>query len=479
MDAAADAFEQQKLIRHENLLWLLVAQGVVILPLLVRLPFWLWGVWLGAMVWRWQIYAGKWRFPSGVIKMLLGGLCVGGLVASYQGRVGVEPMVGFLVSAFVLKLLELRSRQDGLLLVFIGFIAVGTQFLFAQSMGAALYACIACAVLIAAWQTIYLTRHSTPKAKLMAGTILLVHSLPFMVVLFVVMPRLGPLWHVPLPKGAGATGFSDTLAPGDLGKLVKAGGTAFRVTFNQAPPAIAELYWRGLALDTFDGRSWQLDPQWDLNVRQARKPLGLGHLTEYSIMLEPHQYRWLFTLAEPIRVDSPQGRITITADGLIAAQDVVMSRMQYTLVSAPPEQLEWPKMSPQERRRWLQLPEDSNPQAKNLAQSLRAQNLSVQQIINKVLTLFHEQFYYTLEPPVLGKHSVDEFLFSSRRGFCEHFASSFAFLMRAAGVPARVIVGYQGGTFNSLENYWQVSQSDAHAWVEVWLGRQGRTAKIA
>lgn len=474
MDAAVATFESHKLIRHENLLWMIVAQGVVILPLLFHLPPWLWLVWLGSMLWRLRIYAGKMAFPSSSLKFVLGALCVGGLVASYRGQIGVEPMIGFLVCAFVLKLLELRTHKDGLLLLFIGFIGVAAQFLFAQTFSAALYAWCACITLVTAWQTIYLTRHFSILHKIKTGFSILLHALPLMVVMFVIMPRLGPLWHVPLPQGAGKTGFSDTLSPGDLGQLVKSQGTAFRVSFNsESAPLPSQMYWRGLVLDEFDGRSWRLSDDWDVALnngqRFAPKTQPVDGFTDYTIQLEPHQYPWLFALVEPVKVSdlSIDSSVFITQQGLLAARSPIVTRAQYSVISA--HEVVWPPLSATEQAKLLRLPPNSNPKAQRLAQSWQQQGLAPKAIVAQALELFNQSFYYTLAPPVLGQNSVDEFLFTTKRGFCEHFASSFAVLMRAAGIPSRVVVGYQGGTYNALEDYWRVSQADAHAWVELWL----------
>ncbi|HEY7773822.1 MAG TPA: DUF3488 and transglutaminase-like domain-containing protein [Marinagarivorans sp.] len=474
MDASTEAFQRQKLVRHENLLWLIAAQGIVILPLLLRLPLWLWLVWLASMVWRLRIHGGKLNFPSASIKFVLGGGCVAGLMASYQGSIGVEPMVGFLVCAFVLKLLELRTRKDGLLLLFIGFIAVAAQFLFAQSFLAALYACASCVVLVTAWQTIYLTRQFSYRYKLKSGALLLLHAMPLMVVMFIIMPRIGPLWRVPLPQSSGHTGFSDSLSPGDLGNLVRSTGTAFRVTFNGAQaPLPRDMYWRGLVLESFDGRSWNLDPQWDIAMNARAGDVQLDDLLDYDVIVEPHQYRWLFALAEPVKVSTERSRVRITQDGLLATRDPLVSRLQYSVVSRSPASFTWSPLKPHERNRLLRLPNEFNPRAIDLARSWTLQGASPEQLIEKALSWYNEAFFYTLQPPVLGKDSVDEFLFETKRGFCEHFASSFAVLMRAAGVPARVVVGYQGGTYNALEDYWMISQADAHAWTEVWLDGSG------
>lgn len=472
IDSAAQTFEQQKLIRHENLLWLVIAQGFVIAPLLWQLPPWLGLVWLCSMVWRWRIFKAKAAFPNLWVKMLLGIGCLVGLTASYQGQFSVEPMVGFLVCAFTLKLLELRTRKDGLLLLFIGFIAVATQFLFATTPLAAIYAMGTCVMLITAWQTIYLMRPRSVRFKLTSGFWLLVHALPLMVVMFVVMPRLGPLWRVPIPEASGKTGFSDSVAPGDLGNLVKSSGTAFRVTFTgRQVPRYNDLYWRGIALERFDGRRWHREMsgyQAPLGIFEASDETSNDQMIDYEVMLEPHQYPWLFALAEPVRAHADKTRLNLTADGFIVAREPVFARLQYEASSIKSSRLTVRPLQTAERERLLALPKGLNPKSTALAHQWQAEGLTQAEIVGQALALYNQSFTYTLQPPLLGQHSIDDFLFRTQRGFCEHFASSFVVLMRAAGVPSRVVVGYQGGRFNRVENYWLIDQSDAHAWAEVW-----------
>ena len=474
MEASTAAFEGQKLVRHENLLWLIVAQGVVILPLLIKLPMWLWLLWLGALIWRLQIHAGKLNFPSSIVKLVLSALCLFALVSSYRGAYGVEAMVGFLVFTFVLKLLELRSRKDGLLMLFIGFIAVAAQFLFAQSIWTALYACFSCIVLVTAWQTLYLTRQFSTRAKLKNGAMLLLHALPLMLVMFAIMPRLGPLWRTPLLQSEAHTGFSDSLAPGDIGDLVRSQGTAFRVNFldSETPPA-HEMYWRGLILDDFDGRTWRLNEQW--NRGSIAPPVNFSGegVLQYEIIVEPHYYQWLFTLAEPIKIDSGTVQSVITRDRLVATREPLRNQLQYKVQSIDPAFLKRPTLSAMQRQWLTSLPAGYNPQTIKLAQSWVEQGRSPREIVEQALSWYRQDFYYTLQPPLLGQNSVDDFLFTSKHGFCEHFASSFAVLMRAAKVPTRVVVGYQGGSYNELENYWMIRQADAHAWAEVWLSGIG------
>lgn len=470
MHTPQQVFQQQKLIPHDNLVWLLVAQGVVIVPLLFQLPIWLWVIWGGALYWRWQIYVGKRQFPNSITKLLISLMAIAGLIATYQGAFGVEAMVGFLVFTFIIKLLELQSRKDGLLIIFIGFIAIAAQFLFVQSIWATLYATFSCIVLISAWKVIYISRQRTVKYKLKGGVSLLLQAVPLMLLMFVLMPRLGPLWHTPLLNQQAQTGFSERLSPGDIGSLVQSTGTAFRVSFlDNTAPDQSQLYWRGLILDNFDGRTWT-KLRLPRTAETAPAPRQRNPETiHYEVLMEAHRYRWLFSLADPIKADTGKVRSRITEQGLLVARDPLNARLQYQVNSIDPRETVFKPLTTQQRQQLITLPEQFNPKTVALAKAWRNEADSAEEIIAKALALYHQDFYYTLTPPTLGDNSVDDFLFSSKQGFCEHFASSFTVLMRAADIPARVVVGYQGGRYDASENYWSVRQADAHAWTEVWL----------
>jgi transglutaminase-like putative cysteine protease len=466
--------KQAEYLARDKLAWLLVMQAMLILPLLINLPFWLWLVWAIAALWRTQMFRGRWGAPGSMVKTLLALICAGGLFASYAGKTGTETMVGLLVCAFSLKLLEVNSARDAQLLVFIGFIITATQFLFSQTPQAAAYAILCVVLLLASWRSLYLTRVQSTGLRFKRGGMILLHALPIMLVLFVVIPRLGPLWAIPNQQAA-KTGFSDSLSPGDLGQLALNRSPAFRVEFTGQPPSSNQLYWRGLVLDAFDGRTWRMRDSWGYRPVNAAEAAGTKReLIDYSIIVEPHGQPWLFSLMTPQSVENTSNSIRITADSLLLNRIPIAQRMRYQVRSAL--QIDWPE-APQlnklQRDLYTRLPTDSNPQTRALAEGWRGQNLSDQQIIARALALFNREFTYTLQPPLLGQHSVDEFLLISKRGFCEHFASSFSFLLRAAGIPARVVVGYQGGRWNPVENYLLVSQSDAHAWTEVWIEGKG------
>lgn len=475
-------------VNRDALAWMLAAQGVVLLPLFFHLPFWVPVVWLVATLWRVQIFRGVWSFPGYFTKLGLGLGCVGGLLASYSGKFAVEPMVGLLACSFALKVIEVHNRKGVLLIAYIGFIALAAQFLFSQTLLAMLYGILSLVLLIGALRMLFGSPGLSPGRQLANSGMLLAQSLPVMLVLFLVIPRLGQLWGVPAVTSTGTTGFGDSMSPGEISNLIKSNELAFRVTFESSdgepstPPPPFQRYWRGLVLDDFDGRTWRRGgfggagaflsspgPPADWNLRVEDD----DDIYRYSIMLEPHQHRWLFVMMAPLYVEADKLKLGFTENYLLASRQPVASRVQYEVVSAPRYLAGVRPLNRSEWRRNTTLPASHNPRAFALAKEWQSAGLNSRETINRGLRLFQQSFTYTLEPPVYGQHSVDEFLFEGQRGFCEHFSSSFVFLMRAAGVPARVVLGYQGGEFNKVENYLMVKQSDAHAWAEVWLEGEG------
>ncbi len=483
-------------VKRSALAWLLVAQAVAIFPLFFYLPFWVPILWLACMSWRIQIFRGAWAFPSNRIKTTLGIVCIVALFVSYAGSIGVEPLVAFLLISFVLKLLEVRSRKDVLVIIYVGFIIIAAQFLFYQTIFIAVYGCISVMLVLCAWNAIYRSRALSAKRQVKVSAGLVLQSLPLMVLLFLVLPRVGSLWHVPLPQKTGTTGFSDTMSPGDFSALSQSSEVAFRVTFNdvngqQRIPPRAHWYWRGLVLDDFDGRNWKHDQRSFFNMAGramgASKPpdqwrlelqgVGSSNSTlwdyDYKILMEAHQQRWLFTLMAPVSVESSAHRLRFAPNYLTQARKPISSRTQYSVRSVTNYLAAPDGLTSQEYTRNTAIPRGSNPRAQALAQSWRQEGLRAEHIVDRALANYTQSFDYTLRPPPLGTHSVDEFLFVTRKGFCEHFASSFVVLMRAAGIPARVVVGYQGGEWNPIEQYVIVRQSDAHAWAEIWLPKRG------
>jgi transglutaminase-like putative cysteine protease len=271
-----------------------------------------------------------------------------------------------------------------------------------------------------------------------------------------------------MPQDANASsGLSDTMAPGTMSRLSLSDAVAFRVAFNDKVPAREQLYWRGPVLWDFDGTTWRRGHNATLQrpaLTDANTPV------DYSVTLEPHNKRWLFALDMPTKLSIPAD---LAPDFQMLSREPVNVRTRYNATS----QLSYRanlNEPPQQLQRALVLPQGYNPQTRRLAAEWRAGNNSDIALIRSAINYYSlNGFEYTLEPPLLGMNSVDDFLFTTRKGFCEHYAGSFVVLMRAAGIPARVVTGYQGGEYNELGNFYVLRQYDAHAWAEVWLQDQG------
>jgi transglutaminase-like putative cysteine protease len=347
------------------------------------------------------------------------------------------------------------------------------HFLDAQNLVTAAYMAVAALGLVAgliATQTRNAELAGAASRNLKLAGQLLVQALPLAILLFLLFPRIhGPLWGLP-QQAAAKSGLSDRMSPGDISQLIQSDELAFRAEFPGARPDSNRLYWRGPVLWDYDGRAWRtvrpIEPT-------APNAAGIGSPVRYTLTLEPHRQRWLFLLGLPTRL--PGIPSSLGPDLQWLAKDPVTERLRYEIDAHLDYRLD-PELTGDARARALDLPSGINPRARGLAEIWRGAGTGDVAIVEQALTLFRQQaFFYTLNPPLLGEAAVDDFLFTTRRGFCEHYASAFTFLMRAAGVPARVVTGYQGGEFNPYGNYWMVRGRDAHAWAEVWLAGRGWT----
>lgn len=451
-------------IPRNSLIWLLIAQVLVILPLLWHVPLWIIGLWLVCAAWRIQVFRMRMQFPKAIVKVAM---MVSAAFAVYLSRgslVGLDAGVALLLTAFVLKLVELRSKRDALVLIYLGFFTVVTSYLFDDSILAAGYSLLSVTALLAALvglqQTVLTGR---PGKTVTQAAAILLQAIPVALLLFLFFPRLDPLWVLPTPKDKGVTGISDHMSPGDIAELSQSSELVFRASFTGEIPTQNQLYWRALTLPYFDGRTWHMQnmtsdllaPEW-----QAQ-----GDMLEYSVIMQPSSRTWLYSLAVS---QTDQKDIRLMNDFRLQHNTPIHRTYLYQ-ARAWPEALAEPKLSPEKYRFYLQLPHKVNPQARAWAQQLRQRYPDDESLVRAVLRTFNqEEYFYTLKPPRLGKHSVDEFLFATQTGFCEHYSSAMTFVLRAAGIPARVVTGYQGGEVNRAENYVQVRQYDAHSWVEYW-----------
>ncbi|MET1077333.1 MAG: DUF3488 and transglutaminase-like domain-containing protein [Pseudomonas sp.] len=454
-----------------SLLWLLVAQVLVVLPHLLHLPLWVVPLWLGCAGWRIQIFRMRAGYPSSWVKgSLLVLVCIG-VFFSHGSLLGLSAGTVLLIAAFLLKLLEMRTRRDALVLIYLGFFAITIGFLFNDSMLMALYCVLPVigllAALIGLQQSAFAAR---PWPTLRLATGLLLQAAPLMVLLFLFFPRLGPIWSMPLPSNKAQVGLSDSMSPGDIAQLSLSPELVFRASFDGPLPDRRDLYWRALTLEHFDGRRWSQSslaqlagvPAWDKR----------GSALRYSIVMQPSSRPWLYSL------DVAETQLDQTrqmSDFRLERRRPVETSLFYQVTSWP-EVLREPDASIRLSRRGLQLPIQGNPRSRQLAAELKAQHPQAEALVAALLQHFNrEPFVYTLKPPRLGDDSIDEFLFVTRRGFCEHYAGAMTFVLRAAGIPARVVTGYQGGEVANAGKYVQVRQFDAHAWVEYWRPQQGWT----
>ena len=454
-----------KRIKIGNTTWLLAGLALAIAPHATRLPVWITLLCLGVGAAR--LFSA--RLPARWLLLTIAAAAALGVYGTYHTLLGRDAGVALLVVMLALKLMEIKSLRDSMLAIFIAYFLVITHFLYSQSIPTGLYLLLTVAVLSAALVGLnYPGKPLDTRKRLRLTAVLMGQAVPVMLVLFVFFPRVpGPLWGLPGDAYEGLTGLSDSMTPGSISKLSQSGAVAFRVAFDGSPPKPGQRYWRGPVLDSFDGRTWSAGgkPGW-----KAGPVAVAGEAAGYTLTLEPHNKRWLLALDLPASLPTAS---SLSATYELLADAPVRQRLRYHAVSHT-AYLAGADIGAEERRRALRLPPGSNPRARELAASWRKSAQDDSEIVRRALALFRDgSFFYTLSPPLLGENSVDDFLFNTRRGFCEHYAGSFAFLMRAAGVPARVVTGYQGGEANPLGAYMIVRQSDAHAWSEVWLKNRG------
>jgi len=383
-----------------------------------------------------------------------------------QGILGRDAGTSAFLVTLGLKLMELKSTRDYYVLIFLAFFVALTQFLFSQSISMAVFILTACWLLIS-------TLISMNGQSLRSGTLfkisgaLVLQSIPVMIFLFIFFPRIPtPQFGLKDQSQKAISGLSDVLEPGKISQLSLSRNIAFRVTFSGEIPPPEHRYWRGPVFWNNEGTRWTLPEQKPVRRRRVR---FYGKPYHYSIVLEPHQQKWLFALDLPhtFPIDTYQ-----TNELVLLSKTTIKKRFAYKLTSNPVYNSGHLRES--DRERGLQLTTPPSRRILDLLDSWKDSDSSSEDIVQKSLDFFHnEPFVYTLTPPILDTNPVEQFLFETQRGFCEHYATSFVYLMRAAGIPARVITGYQGGEFNAIGNFLEVRQADAHAWAEVWLRNKG------
>lgn len=480
-------------VSRTALSWLLILQLAVLLPLALNLPAWLLLVALGCWGWRWAMFQGRLSPPNRWARAGLVLLCIG-LVVLLEGQ--VASLRGFallLAFGFIFKLVELKNLRDAYAVLMVAALLLAVNLLLSQTLittgltGGSLF------FWLGAWVGL---NQIDPKLNWRqslkwAGALYLL-ALPLTVALFILVPRIPPIWQISTDSGRAQTGLSDSIAPGDIAQLARSDALAFRVSFEGERPSQQALYWRTVVMTGFDGRRWWQENEYWFNqqgfeVQGWARPLREQHSRwiswldapkpwaqideaerSYQVILEPTQQHWLPALAKPRSRTSDVG---LVADQRLIYRYPIQQRLQYQVHSQPKllglaqEQ----ELMSTHRHRYLSYPPQANPRMQQFATQLALgypeREAFVQAFMEQVYT---QPYVYTLEPPLLGEHAVDEFWFESRRGFCAHYASALALALRVVGIPSRIIGGYQGGEWDEEAQFLQVRQYDAHAWVEYW-----------
>lgn len=456
---------RQALDRHATP-WLFGTALASTAPHFLHQPLWLSALSGVAITWAIWLWHEDRRLPGRWVLVLLVAAGCAGIFAEFRTLFGRDAGVAMLVAFMAMKLLELRSKRDATVVVTLAYFLLLTHYFYSQSLptGFWLLACMGLAT--ATLLRLHGGNYCSPQVIFRLAGLLCLQAFPFMLVLFMLFPRIsGPLWGLPADAYAGMTGLSETMSPGSISRLAQSGEIAFRVRFDDKLPARQQLYWRGPVMEDFDGLTWQ-----PANEQGTAPQLDrLSPAIAYETTLEAHNQRWLLALDAPRDLPaetSPNSRLTVES------RNTVSARQRFRL-SASLDYRFNANESAKVIRRNLSLPKGVNPRSTALARQWQRLEKTPEDIVGKALALFGAEFTYTLQPPLLGPDGVDDFLFQTRRGFCEHYAAAFVVLMRAAGIPARVVGGYQGGEYNPLDGTLVVRQSDAHAWAEIWLEEKG------
>lgn len=456
--------------------------AVTLIPQWLKMSVWLSLITLAAFMWRIGVIRFRWKplpIVARVIVAFAGLAAVIAVHGVFWGRRAGSTMLAVMLA---LKLLEAFRIRDGRMLVSVCFFLAAIQFLFYQSPQMLIYA--GGVILFGLITLMRLQRDDAfvhnpaaadakaPFANMKMIARVLAISLPLALTLFFFFPRLSsPLWGMPEHALDGKSGLADDMSPGSIQSLFIDDSPAFRVEFTGRVPAPRELYWRGPVFWNFDGRTWS-PIFWGYRRITPDLPKPLSTSYRYSVQLEPHERHWLFALDYPALLPADT---LLTADYLLRSRKAVTSLLSYDMISEP-GYISNARLLRDFRAIALDLPDGLNPRSRAWIEQMRKRFPGDRELVDAVLAYFNEQeFYYSLDPPPLGLHAVDDFMFDTRDGYCEHYSSAFTVLMRMAGIPARVVTGYQGGYFNSTGGYFLVRQSDAHAWSEVWLQGSGWT----
>jgi len=466
-----------------GMFWVIATLAIAILPQLAGMPPQLVPVVLLPMGWRLAAEFRGWKPAPTPVRVAVTIIATFILVVTYGSLIGRHAAVSMLILMLSLKLLETFRVRDARIVASLSLFVCGTQFLFSQGLPMLAYtigvviASLVSLLLLQRRDAFQPTGKAPPRGHSLFSEFgysfrLLAVSVPVAIVLFLFFPRWGsPLWGMPEASLDAKTGLSDSMSPGSIQNLFMDDSPAFRADFASPLPGPNNMYWRGPVFWEFDGESWR-STYYSRALPAVEMPDPAPDSWRYAVQMEPTEQRWIFALDYPA-VKPP--RVSLTMDYQMLSRRPITQLVSYDMVSNP-RFVDSPRLLNTHRANATRLPEGFNPRTRELVERWRGVTPEDGEFVNRALRFFNEEaFVYSLNPPLLSRHTVDEFLFETRSGFCEHYASAFTVMMRMAGIPARVVTGYQGGWYNALGNYVLVRQSDAHAWSEVWLPGSGWT----
>ena len=461
-------------------LFLLAVVAWIVAPQVEHLPLWCSVMTAAILVWRaWLAIQGL-ALPSRWWLLSVLGLAMVATLFTHRTLLGQEAGVTFIVVLLALKTLEMRARRDAMVVFFLGFFTMLSNFFHSQSLLTAASMLVALLGLLTALVNSHMPVGRPPFLQVAkTATTMALLGAPIMLALFMLFPRLAPLWGVPTDTTRARSGLSERMQVGNIASLALDSSVAMRVQFDGPAPRQSAMYFRGPVLSNFDGREWRASLTSFLPAQQTQTDLQVqGPAVRYQITLEANRRPWLLVLdATPDKPEITGYKPTMTTDLQWVAERALADLVRYRAVSYPTFRY-GSSMTAANLRSYVALPPGFNPRTMQLARDMRSDPRYAAADANTLVTAVMQRlrtggYSYTLDPGVFGIHTADEFWFDRKEGFCEHIASSFVLLMRALGVPARVVTGYQGGESNAIDGLWTVRQSDAHAWAEVWIGDQG------
>ena len=451
------------------LIFLLSSIGLIVAPHIANIPIALFGFFCLMLGWR---FAAVWQpqyLPRSRVLLFLTLFALTLLLSQHKHLLGRDAGTNLFILALGLKLLEIKTERDIYLVTYLAFIVAASLFLYQQSLFMAAYILAVCCVLFATLVAINSIEIKT-RVALKTATLIILQAIPIAVVIFILFPRVeAPRWMIFEEKNKAKIGLSDSMEPGSISDLGTSEELVFRVKFTGSMPPPKQRYWRGPVLAHTDGKRWSQFSTQIVKGLTLTKPIYTGTAYQYTLLMEAQEKNWVFGLDMPEQFSAP---LVLTGYYQLVTQENSNKRAEYKITSYP--QYNTGNLTQVEYQDATQLPREPSDKIKQFVTQLHGFDSKPEEFIAQLLNHFRkEDFHYTLTPPLMEENPIESFLFTTKRGFCSHYASAFVYLMRVAHIPARVVTGYQGGEFNGVGNFLEVRQANAHAWAEVWIENQG------